>query len=144
MLIHLIRFKVQRILDIFKKNQEEHSQEEQEIPVQPETQEPSTQEPSTQEPEHLEVNQPLEEPKNNAEENLSITLETLKREENTLQDQKTQLLSIEERLRLKTLEEIEKTKQRISGLKAEIPELKQKCESFAKALEIPVYNVNAD
>ena len=126
------------MLDIFKKNQGEHPQEE-EIPVQPQTQETPT-----QEPEQLEANQPLEEPQNTAEESLPTTLETLKQEESTLLDQKTQLLSIEERLRLKTLEEIEKTKQRINGLKAEIPELKQKCESFAKALEIPVYNVHAD
>jgi predicted RNase H-like nuclease (RuvC/YqgF family) len=126
-------------LDIFKKNQEEHPPEEQVIPVQPETPEAST-----KEPEQHEADQPLKEPQNIAEESLSTTLETLKREESTLLDQKTQLLSIEERLRLKTLEEIEKTKQRISGLKTEIPELKQKCESFAKALEIPVYNVNAD
>jgi len=125
--------------DIFKKNQEEHLPEEQEIPVQPETQEAST-----QEPEQLEANQNLEEPQNTAEESLPTTLETLKQEESTLLDQKTQLLSIEERLRLKTLEEIEKTKRRISGLKAEIPELKQKCESFANALEIPVYNVHVD
>ena len=127
------------MLDIFKKNQDEHPPEEQEIPVQPETQEAST-----QEPEQLEANQNLEEPQNTAEESLPTTLGTLKQEESTLLDQKTQLLSIEERLRLKTLEEIEKTKQRISGLKAEIPELKQKCESFAKALEIPIYNVHVD
>ena len=125
------------MLDIFKKNQGEHQPEEQETPEQ-------TQEAPTQEPEQLEANQPLEEPQNTGEESLPTTLETLKQEESTLQDQKTQLLSIEERLRLKTLEEIEKTKQRINGLKAEIPELKQKCESFARALEIPVYNVNAD
>ena len=124
------------MLDRFKRNQEEHPSEEQEIPVQP-------QEVPTQEPEQLEVNQPLEEQKT-TEESLPTTLETLKQEENALLDQKTQLLSIEERLRLKTLEEIEKTKQRINGLKVDIPELKQKCESFAKALEIPVYNVNAD
>src|SRR3972149_2092494 len=127
------------MLDIFKKNQGEHLAEEQEIPVQPQTQEAPT-----QEPEQLEANQRLEEPQNTAEESLPSTLETLKQEESTLLDQKTQLLSIEERLRLKTLEEIEKTKQRISGLKVEIPELKQKCESFAKALEIPVYNVHVD
>jgi vacuolar-type H+-ATPase subunit D/Vma8 len=127
------------MLDIFKKNQGEHPAEEQEIPVQPQTQEAPT-----QEPEQLEANQPLEEPQNTADESLPTTLESLKQEETALLDQKTQLLSIEERLRLKTVEEIEKTKQRINGLKVEIPELKQKCESFAKALEIPVYNVHAD
>jgi vacuolar-type H+-ATPase subunit D/Vma8 len=127
------------MLDIFKKNQEEHPSPEQEIPVQPEVQEAPT-----QEPEQLEASKLLEEPQQTAEESLSTTLESLKQEENALLDQKTQLLSIEERLRLKTLEEIEKTKQRINGLKTEIPELKQKCESFAKALEIPVYNVHAD
>src|SRR3990170_441208 len=127
------------MLDIFKKNQGEKNPEEQEIPVQPQTEEAST-----EEPEQLEANQNLEEPQTTAEDSLPTTLETLKQEESTLLDQKTQLLSIEERLHLKTLEEIEKTKQRINGLKVEIPELKQKCESFAKALEIPVYNVHAD
>ena len=127
------------MLDIFKKNQGEHPPEESETPVQPQTEECST-----EEPEQLEANQPTEEPQNTAAESLPTTLESLKQEESTLLDQKTQLLSIEERLRLKTLEEIEKTKQRINGLKVEIPELKQKCESFAKALEIPVYNVHVD
>jgi hypothetical protein len=71
---------------------------------------------------------------------LTTTLETLKQEENLLLNQKQQLESIGEQLRLRKLEEIEKKKQGINALKTEIPELKQKCESLAKALEIPVYN----
>jgi DNA-binding HxlR family transcriptional regulator len=66
----------------------------------------------------------------------------LKQEDSFLLSQKEQLVSIGEQLRLKMLEEIEKTKQRISELKTEIPELKQKCEIFAKTLEIPVYNTS--
>jgi hypothetical protein len=72
------------------------------------------------------------------EENLMAVLETLKQEESTLINQKQQLASVGEQLRLRTIEEINKTRERISGLKSEIPELKQKCEAMAKALQIPV------
>ena len=132
------------MLDIFKRNNEEgqpadepEAPEEPEVPVQvQEVKEAANTQEVPQEPKIT------EEPQANAEENLTTTLETLKQEESFLLRQKQQLVSIGEQLRLRTLEEIEKTKQRINALKTEIPDLKQKCESLAKTLEIPVYNTS--
>jgi predicted RNase H-like nuclease (RuvC/YqgF family) len=121
------------MLDIFKRSHEEgQPPEEPQAPLEPEV--------PVQIQEAQEDPKVAEEPQAKAEENLTTTLETLKHEENLLLNQKQQLESIGEQLRLRTLEEIEKKKQRINALKTEIPELKQKCESLAKALEIPVYN----
>jgi predicted RNase H-like nuclease (RuvC/YqgF family) len=132
------------MLDIFKRKDEEgqtagepQTPEEPEVPVQVQEANETVNTPEVpQEPKIP------EEPQAKAEENLPTELETLKQEESFLLSQKQQLVGIGEQLRLKTLEEIEKTKQRISALKTEIPELKQKCESLAKALEIPVYNTS--
>ena len=74
----------------------------------------------------------------NREENLLSVLETLGGEEQSLLQEKSQLVDIEEKLRLKIREEIEAKKHRIENLKHEIPELKQRCEVLAKALDIPV------
>jgi predicted RNase H-like nuclease (RuvC/YqgF family) len=131
------------MLDIFKRTHEEgQPPEEPQAPIEPEVpvqiqeaqEAPKTADAPQEEPKVAEESQAK------AEENLTTTLETLKQEENLLLNQKQQLESIGEQLRLRTLEEIEKKKQRINALKTEIPELKQKCESLAKALEIPVYN----
>ena len=124
------------MLDIFKKNQEDHPKEEKEAIAEQQVQPEPPQEPTI--PVELE-----EQPKIN-ENDLMAMLQTLKEEETTLLTQKTELLTIEEKLRLKTMEEIESTKRRIESLKTEIPELKQKCEGLAKTLEIPVYNSAAD
>ena len=139
---HNTCLKVQKMLDIFKKNHEEgqspdqsQAPQEPEVPVQ--VQEPQ---------EVVEVNELPTEPKHveetqtNAGDDLINVLSTLKQEENSLLNEKQELLNIGEQLRLRTLEEIEKTRQRISSLQTEIPDLKQKCEVMAKALEIPVYN----
>ena len=132
------------MLDIFKKNHEEQPTEQQQIPeAPPQVEQIPSPEPQITEELHVENPQP-EETQKKVEDNLPVTLETLKVEETELLDQKSQLLNIEERLRRKTLEEIEKTRERINGLRTEIPELKQKCEKFAKALEIPVYNTSSD
>lgn len=92
---------------------------------------------------------PIETPKSGEvphhmnKENLMVLLGTLKQEENFLTIQKQQLVSNRERLRLRTIEEIEKTKTRITGLRSEIPELKQECQDMAKALKVLVhYNSN--
>jgi hypothetical protein len=140
------------VLDIFKKPHEEQPEEqkpaEPEPQMQPEISESPQEETIPVEPEAEPVVQPEPEPEPlelpKVEEPLPITLESLKQEELSLLNQKTELLTIEEQLRLKTVEEIEMTKQRIASLKLEIPELKQKCEGLAKALEIPVYNTPAD
>jgi len=131
------------MLDIFKRSHEEGQPPEEpqaplepEVPVQIQEAQEAAETPETPK----EGSKITEEPQAKAEENLTTTLETLKQEESLLLNQKQQLESIGEQLRLRTLEEIEKKKQRINALKTEIPELKQKCESLAKALEIPVYN----
>ena len=140
------------MLDIFKKPHEEQPEEQKEIVAEPEVEPEAPQEPTIPVEEsapELE-SQPEPEPQVESmempvvEENLQMTLQSLKEEELALMTQKTELLSIEEKLRLKTAEEIENTRQRIESLKSEIPELKQKCEGLAKALEIPVYNTPAD
>jgi|YelNatPaOPRAMG01_1025707.scaffolds.fasta_scaffold02441_19 predicted enzyme involved in methoxymalonyl-ACP biosynthesis len=66
-------------------------------------------------------------------------LEKLSEEEAMLLNEKTALLDTEEKLWHKVNEAIQTKKQRIEQLKSEIPELKQRCESLAKILEIPVY-----
>jgi hypothetical protein len=143
------------MLDIFKRSHEEGQTPEgptepteSEVPVQvqdvqeaPAEAKEAPQEPHvTAESKPVEEARPAEETPMKIDPDLTNLLETLKHEENTLLSQKQQLESIGEQLRLKTLDEIEKTKTRISSLKSEIPDLKQKCESMAKVLEIPVYN----
>ena len=78
------------------------------------------------------------EPCENREENLLTLIETLGGEEQALLEEKAQLASMEEQLQLKLREEIEAKKHRIENLKNEIPELKQRCEALAKALDIQV------
>ena len=126
------------MLDIFKKPHEDQPQEEKEAVPEPE---PQVQPQPPQEP-TIPV-EPEAEPVK-IEENLSSTLQSLKDEEYALVNQKTELSSIEEKLRVQTMEEIANARQRIASLKSEIPELKQKCEGLAKALQIPVYNAPAD
>ena len=87
---------------------------------------------------------PVEDPKIaqeqlNTEETLMSMLERLNTEESSLKTQKAQLVEMEEKLRFKIVEEIEAKKRNIEDLKTAIPDLKQKCENLAKALEIPVY-----
>jgi hypothetical protein len=140
------------MLDIFKRSHEEgqttdgpQSPQEPEVPVQvqdaqeaAEAKETPQEQQAPQEP----APAPVEEGQPKIDPDLTNLLEILKQEENSLLGQKQQLVSIGEQLRQKTLDEIEKTKMRISSLKTEIPELKQKCESMAKVLEIPVYNTS--
>lgn len=71
-------------------------------------------------------------------ENVLAMLEALGGEEQELLTEKSQLLNMEETLRQKIIEEIEIKRNRIELLKQEIPELKQRCEVLAKALDIPV------
>ena len=78
------------------------------------------------------------EPCENREENLLTLMETLGGEEQALLEEKAQLANMEEQLQVKLREEIEAKKHRIENLKNEIPELKQRCEALAKALDIQV------
>jgi predicted RNase H-like nuclease (RuvC/YqgF family) len=72
------------------------------------------------------------------EENILSMLEALGGEEKQLLAEKTQLLNMEETLRQKIQDEIEIKRNRIENLKYEIPELRQRCETLAKVLNIPV------
>ena len=134
------------MLDIFKRNQEGQQPAEPETPKEPEVPVQVQEEAhvAQEAPQAAETQEtpPVEEVQQKVDDDLTGLLETLKHEETSLLGQKQQLVSIGEQLRLKTLEEIEKTQQRISSLKNEIPELKQKCEVMAKVLEIPVYNTS--
>jgi predicted RNase H-like nuclease (RuvC/YqgF family) len=78
------------------------------------------------------------EPCENKEENLLTLIETLEGEEQTLLEEKAQLTIIEEQLQLKLREKIEAKQHKIDDLKNEIPELKQRCEALARALDMPV------
>ena len=66
------------------------------------------------------------------------TLESLGAEERILIVEKSQLQNMEETLKQKIIDEIEVKRHRIEYLKYEIPELKQRCETLAKALDIRV------
>ena len=79
-----------------------------------------------------------QEPFESKEADLIATLEALGGEEKTLVAEKSQLLDMEETLRQKIIDEIEVKRHRIENLKYEIPELKQRCETLAKVLDIPV------
>ena len=65
-------------------------------------------------------------------------LEELGGEEQVLLAERAQLVNTEETLRQKVREEINIRRSKIENLKHEIPELKQRCEALAKALDMPV------
>jgi hypothetical protein len=100
------------MLDLFKKNPEDEQKPVEEMPAEASV---------------------------NGEDTLLSMLDRLYEEEKTLLTEKSQLMDMEGKLRLKITEEIESKKRIIEDLRAEIPELKQKCETLAQALEIPVY-----
>jgi len=79
-----------------------------------------------------------QEPFETAESDMLSLLESLGGEERTLVAEKSQLVTMEENLRQKIIDEIEVKRHRIENLKYEIPELKQRCEALAKALDIPI------
>jgi len=129
---------VSQVFDIFKKLEDEQNNEEQnnaeqnsaethENPEENCKEEKQNIEPVTQEPFEKII-----------EEDILSTLEALGGEERILITEKSQLLNMEETLRQKIRDEIEVKRHRIENLKYEIPELKQRCEALAKALDIPV------
>jgi predicted RNase H-like nuclease (RuvC/YqgF family) len=65
-------------------------------------------------------------------------LEELGGEEQALLAERTQLVNMETTLRQRIREEIKIRRSKIENLKHEIPELKQRCEALARALDIPV------
>lgn len=108
------------MLDIFKKNPEEEQKASEQEQVKSIDEQKAAQE-------------------RDAEETILSMLQRLSEEEHLLTTEKSQLADMEEKLRVKIIDEIETKKRKIEDLKTEIPELKQKCENLAKALDIPVY-----
>ena len=78
------------------------------------------------------------EPCPSEEENSLSMLDMLGNEEKSLMAEKLQLIDMEETLKQKVRDEIDIKRHKIENLRHEIPELKQRCEVLAKALEIPV------
>jgi predicted RNase H-like nuclease (RuvC/YqgF family) len=72
------------------------------------------------------------------EEKILSMLEELSFEEKALLAEKAQLVNMEENLRQRLIEEIDIRRNKIENLKHEIPELRQRCEVLARALDIPV------
>jgi len=77
----------------------------------------------------------VQKPNQGAEEELPSALEALEIEEQTLLAEKSDLTNTEEMLRQRIREAIESKKRTIDHLKREIPDLKQRCELLAKALD---------
>lgn len=125
-------FEVQIMFDRFKKPEEEQNDLEQE-PTDPHDDLKETAEEEKQSEEKS-----SQEPFEPTEVDMLATLEALGGEERTLIAEKSQLLNTEETLRQKIKDEIEVKRHRVENLKYEIPELKQRCEALAKALDIPV------
>lgn len=120
------------MFEIFKKPDEEQNNGEQDTAEPVENLEENYKEENQSEETNTQVT--LE----NTEENILSTLEALGGEERLLLAEKSQLLNMEETLKQRIKDEIEIKKHRIENLKYEIPELKQRCEALAKALDIPV------
>jgi hypothetical protein len=79
-----------------------------------------------------------QEPYQNKEENILFVLKALGEEERLLLSERSQLVNMEETLTQRAREEVEFKRHRIENLKHEIPELKQRCEFLAKALDMPI------
>ena len=126
------------MFDIFKKLDEEQNNGEVDI-VEPyenveekvTVEEIITEEKPTEEP-------TIQEPYQNQEENILSVLKALGEEERLLLSERSQLVNMEETLAQRAREEVEFKRHSIENLKHEIPELKQRCEVLAKALDIPV------
>jgi len=121
------------MFDIFKKPEEEQNNAEQEAT------EPSENCEETVKEEKQSEETIVQEAFESTEADVLATLEALGGEERTLIAEKSQLLDMEETLRQKIVDEIEVKRHSIENLKYEIPELKQRCEALAKALDIPVH-----
>jgi predicted RNase H-like nuclease (RuvC/YqgF family) len=121
------------MFDMFKKLDEEQNNEELTATEQCENLEEDIKEVNPSE-EIITANEPCQ----SEEENILSKLEMLEGEEKSLMAEKLQLINTEETLKQKVRDEIEIKRHTIENLRHEIPELKQRCEVLAKALEIPV------
>ena len=124
------------MFDVFKKPGEEQNNGEQNTAEPIENLEAKPEEESKNE---VATQKPVaQKPFENKETDMLSMLEALGGEERTLIAEKSQLLNMEETLRQRIRDEIEVKRYRIENLKYEIPELKQRCEALAKALDIPI------
>jgi predicted RNase H-like nuclease (RuvC/YqgF family) len=120
------------MFDMLKKLDDEQNNGEQNIPEQRPNLEETHEE--TNQNEEMKTQEPFEK----TEADVLATLEALGGEERLLLAEKSQLLNMEETLKQRITDEIEIKRHRIENLRYEIPELKQRCEALAKALDIPV------
>lgn len=79
-----------------------------------------------------------QEPNQNEEEKILFFPKALEVEEQKLLAEKSELMHIEEMLKKRIREGTVSKRHKIESLKHELPELKQRCELLAKALDIPV------
>jgi predicted RNase H-like nuclease (RuvC/YqgF family) len=119
------------VFDVFKKPGEEQNNGEHNTAEPIENLEETCEESKNEE---VKAQKPFE----NTEADMLSMLESLGGEERILIAEKSQLLTMEETLRQRIRDEIEVKRHRIENLKYEIPELKQRCEALAKALDIPI------
>jgi tryptophanyl-tRNA synthetase len=125
------------MFDIFKKLDEEQNNGEIDIvePSENVEEKITVEEPITEE---KPTEPTIQEPYQTQEENILSVLKALGEEERLLLSERSQLANMEETLTQRAREEVEFKRHRIENLKHEIPELKQRCEFLAKALDIPV------
>lgn len=122
------------MFDKFKKPEEQNNGEQNATEPIANVEAPSTTEQSQ------EISAPTTpEPLETAESDMLSILEALGGEERTLVAEKSQLVTMEQNLRQKIIDEIEVKRHRVENLKYEIPELRQRCEALAKALDIPIH-----
>lgn len=122
------------MFDKFKKPEEQNNGEQNATEPIANVEAPSTTEPSQ------EISAPTTpEPLETGESDMLSMLEALGGEERTLVAEKSQLVTMEQNLRQKIIDEIEVKRHRVENLKYEIPELRQRCEALAKALDIPIH-----
>ncbi len=93
---------------------------------------------STSQTEYITPENPEPEPCQTTQTDSLSQLEKLAKEEQTLLEEKAQLINTELNLQQKVAEEIEAKKQRIANLRQEIPELRKRCDALAEALNLPI------
>jgi predicted RNase H-like nuclease (RuvC/YqgF family) len=120
------------MFEMFKKPEQENETE-----TPNEAQNENTRE-TPNETEYITPENPEPEPCQITETNSLAQLEELTKEEQTLLEEKAQLINMEVNLWQKIAEEVEAKKQRIAGLRQEIPELRKKCDALAEALNLPL------
>jgi predicted RNase H-like nuclease (RuvC/YqgF family) len=120
------------MFEMFKKPDQET---ETETPAEPQNE--NTEE-TTNQTEYINPENPEPEPCQITKTDNLAQLEELSKEEQSLLEEKAQLINMEVNLWQKVAEEIEAKKQRIEGLKQEIPELRKRCNNLAEALNLPI------